>query len=92
LTGTASTDHNVSIHNIGCTARSKQPSHVGGINPVQTYDIGRRLTKEPGQTRLSFGMADSLSESTRRNCDPGPGFAGAGQQHQDAAVVPVNRD
>ena len=37
-------------------------------------------------------MADSLSESTRRNRDPGPGFAGTGQQHQDSAIIPVNPD
>ncbi len=92
LTGTASADHNVSIHNVGCTARSKQPPYVGGINPVQRYDIDRRLPKEPGQTRLSFGMADSLSESTRRNCDPRRRFAGAGQQHEDSTVVPINRN
>jgi hypothetical protein len=92
LAGPAGADHNVSIYNIGCIARSKQPPHVGGINPVQRYDIGCRLAKEPGQTRLSFGMADSLSKSTRRNCDPGPGFSGAGQQHQDSAVVPVKRN
>ncbi len=92
LTGSASADHNVSIHNIGRTTRSKQPPHIGGINPVQRYDIGRRLTKEPGQTRLPFRMADSLSESTRRNRDARPGLAGSGQQDQDSAVVPVNRD
>jgi hypothetical protein len=92
LTGPAGADHNVSIHNIRRCARRKQPSYVGGINPIQSYDIGRRLAKEPGQTRLSFGMTDSLSKSTRGDRDPGPRLAGPGQQHQDSAVVAVNRN
>jgi hypothetical protein len=35
-------------------------------------------------------MADSLSESARRDRDPRPGFAGTGLQYQDSAIVAVN--
>ena len=92
LTGPAGADYDVSIYNIGCAARRKQPPHVDGINPVQSYDIGRRLANEPGQARLPLGMADSLGECTRRNRNPGTRLAGAGQQYQDSTVVPVDRN
>jgi hypothetical protein len=92
LTGPASTDHHVGIHNIGRATRSEESSDAGGIDSVEGYDVGRRLPEEPGQTCLPLRMADSLSESTCRNRDPGPGFAGTSQQHQDPAIVPVNPD
>jgi hypothetical protein len=80
------------IHNIGCTAGSKQPSHVGGVNSVERYYVGGRLPKEPGQTNLAFRLADSLSQGTRGNSDTGSCFPGTGQQDKDSTFVAVDGD
>jgi hypothetical protein len=79
LTSSPSADHNVSIHDVGRGTRSQEPSDVGGVNPIESYDVGRRLSKEPSQTRLPLRTADSLSESTCRHRDPRPGLASACQ-------------
>lgn len=92
LADSASADHDMGIHNVGRPAGSKQPPDVGGVNPVQRNDVGGRLAKEPGQTHLTFRLADSLRESGRGNGDAGSGLPGAGQQHDHSAVVPVERD
>ena len=90
LPGSAGADHDMRIYNIGCPARSEQPSDVRGINPTQSHDVGRRLPKEAGQTSLLFRSSEGLSESTRRDGDPGAGFEGTGQQYQDPTVIPVD--
>jgi hypothetical protein len=83
LKGSASADHHVGIHDIGCTAGRKESAHVGGVNPVERYYVGGWLPEQPGQTNLALGLADSLSQSTRGNGDTGSGFPGTGQQDQD---------
>jgi hypothetical protein len=74
--GSASADHNVSIHNIGRPAGSKEPSDVGGIKPVKSHDVGGRLAEESGQMRLPFRLADSLSKGAGRDRDAGSGLPG----------------
>jgi len=88
----AGADDNVCVDNVGGRARGEQPPDVCGVDPVEGYDVGRRLSDKARQADLAFWLADCLRESGGGDSDACADFASAGQQRYNPPVVPVEGD
>lgn len=56
LARSTTADHDVSVHDVGGTARREKPAHVRRVDPVQGHDVSRGLPDEAGQAYLAVSV------------------------------------
>lgn len=91
LASSTCADHDMGIRYVGRPGHRQQPSDARRVDPVEWDDLRRRLADQPSQTYLAVRSANGLGERRGRDTDGSARLRGAGEQHHDTSIVPVER-